>query len=1075
MKQSVCRTALLTGLAAALLAGFGQAEEAKKAETSTKAPAAKVAAPADEFDKAAIGALNWRSIGPYRGGRSVAVAGVSSQPSTYYFGGTGGGVFKTTNGGADWKPVTDGQIATGSVGAIAVAESDPNVVYVGMGEACLRGNLSRGDGVYKSVDAGKTWANVGLKDTQHIGAVVVHPQNPDLVYVAALGHAFGPNKDRGVFRSRDGGKTWEKVHYVDENTGAVDLAMDPSNPRVLFAGMYQIRRSPWGFDSGGPGSGLFKSTDGGDTWKKLEGEGLPKGVWGKIGVSVSGANPNRVYAIIEAEEGGVFRSNDGGKTWSKANDERKLRQRAWYYTHIFADPKNADTVYVLNVQFFRSQDGGKTFGVMRTPHGDNHDLWIAPNDANRMIASDDGGAHVSVDGGVTWTKQDNQPTAQFYHVIADDRFPYWVYGAQQDNSTVAIASRTSGAGIDRTDWYPVGGCESGYIAPKPGDANIVYAGCYDGQVTRYDHRTKQERDVTVYPENPMGWGAEGMKFRFQWTAPIVISPHDPELVYSAGNVLFQSRNGGQSWEAISPDLTRNDKSKLGPSGGPITKDNTSVEYYATIFAFAESKLEKGLLWAGSDDGLVHVSRDAGKSWTNVTPKDLPEWSMVSQIDPSPHDPGTMYLAVNRYKLDDNRPFAYVTTDYGKTWRKIVSGIPDGAFVRAVRQDPVNKNLLFAGTETGVYASFDNGTKWQPLQLNLPVVPITDLVVKDSDLVVATQGRSFWILDDMAPLRQISKATVAETTHLFKPSPTYRFSGLAFPIPNVGQNPANGALFYYSLKSDVKEGEEIVLEILDASGKLVRKFSSKPDPDKKAGGGFLAEFFGVSGPTDQLPAKAGLNRFSWDLRHPEASTFDGVILWGGGTDGPVAVPGTYQAKLTAGGTTVTEPFEVRKDPRLAATQADLQKQFELQMKIHDKLTATHDGIKRIRSVRDQLTSAMDRAKGTPGEKAVGDAAESLKKKLTAVEEALYQTKNKSSQDPLNYPIRLNNKLAALAGVVGSADTAPTDQSYAVYDDLAAKIDKELATLAEAMDKDVPAFVKLVKDQDVPAIVIRDDKK
>ena len=573
----------------------------------------------------------------------------------------------------------------------------------------------------------------------------------------------------------------------------------------------------------------------------------------------------------------------------------------------------------------------------------------------------------------------------------------------------------------------------------------------------------------------MGWGAEGMKYRFQWTAPIVISPHDPELLYTAGNVLFQSRSGGQSWEAISPDLTRNDKTKLGPSGGPITKDNTSVEYYGTIFAFAESKLEKGLLWAGSDDGLVHVSRDAGKSWTNVTPKDLPEWSMVSQIDPSPHDAGTMYLAVNRYKLDDNRPFAYVTTDYGKTWRKIVNGIPDGAFVRAVRQDPMNRDLLFAGTETGLYASFDNGVKWQALQLNLPVVPITDLVVKDGDLVVATQGRSFWILDDIAPLRQISKATVAEATHLFKPSPTHRFSGLAFPLPNVGQNPANGALFYYSLKSEVKEGEEINLEILDSAGKLVRKFSSKADPDKKPGGGFMAEFFGVSGPTDQLPAKAGLNRFAWDLHYPEASTFDGVILWGGGTDGPVAAPGTYQAKLTAGGATFTESFELRKDPRLAATQADLQKQFDLQMKIHEKLTATHDGIKRIRSVRDQLTSATDRAKGTPGEKAVAEAAEALKKKLTTVEEALYQTKNKSSQDPLNYPIRLNNKLAALAGVVGSADAAPTDQSYAVYDDLAAKIDQELATLKAAMDTDVPAFVKLVKDQDVPAIVIRDDKK
>ena len=1044
-------------------------------KASTEKKPAPDAATADTYDKAALQALTWRSIGPYRGGRSVAVTGVPSQPMTYYFGGTGGGVFKSTNGGADWKPVTDGQVGTGSVGAIAVAEADPNVVYVGMGEACLRGNLSRGDGVYRSTDAGKTWAHVGLKETQHIGALAVHPRDPDLVYVAALGHAFGPNPERGVFRSRDGGKTWDKVHYVDENTGAVDLAMDPTNPRVLFAAFYQVRRTPWSFDSGGPGSGLWKSVDGGDTWKKIEGEGLPKTPWGRIGVSVSGANPNRVFAMVEAEEGGLFRSSDGGKTWTKTNDERKLRQRAWYYTHVYADPRNEDVVYVLNVQFFRSQDGGKTFTVVRTPHGDNHGLWIAPNDPLRMIGADDGGAHVTFDGGATWSRQDNQATAQFYHVTTDDRFPYWVYGAQQDNSTVAIASRTSGIGIDLTDWYPVGGCESGYIAPKPGDANFVYAGCYDGQVTRYDHRTKQERDVTVYPENPMGWGAEGMKYRFQWTFPIVVSPHDAETVYAAGNVLFKSRSGGNSWEPISPDLTRNDTSKMGPSGGPITKDNTSVEYYGTIFAFTESRLEKGLLWAGSDDGLVHVSRDNGRSWTNVTPKDLPEWSLVSQIDASPHDAGTAYLAVNRYKHDDNRPFVYVTADYGKTWRRITGGIPDGAFVRAVRQDTVNKDLLLAGTETGIYVSFDNGTKWQSLQLNLPVVPITDLVVKDNDVVVATQGRSFWILDDISPLRQVSKATVTADAHLYKAAPAWRFFGLAFPLPNRGQNPPNGALFYYSLKNDVKEGEEVTLEILDAAGKSVRKFSSKADPDKKPRGGFLDEMFGITAPPDQLPAKAGLNRFAWDLRYPEASSFDGMILWGGGTDGPVAVPGAYQARLTVGGTTVTEPFEVRKDPRVEATVADFQKQFDLQMQIRDKLTEAHDAIKRLRAVRDQLASATDRAKGTPGEKAVADAAEALKKKLTAVEEALYQTKNKSSQDPLNYPIRLNNKLSALQGVVGSADAAPTDQSRAVYADLSAKIDKELAALKTALDQDVPAFVKLVKDQDVPAVVIRDEKK
>ena len=821
----------------------------------------------------------------------MAVAGVSSQPSTYYFGGTGGGVFKTTNGGADWKPVTDGQIATGSVGAIAVAESDPNVVYVGMGEACLRGNLSRGDGVYKSVDAGKTWANVGLKDTQHIGAVVVHPQNPDLVYVAALGHAFGPNKDRGVFRSRDGGKTWEKVHYVDENTGAVDLAMDPPNPRVLFAGMYQIRRSPWGFDSGGPGSGLFKSTDGGDTWKKLEGEGLPKGVWGKIGVSVSGANPNRVYAIIEAEEGGVFRSNDGGKTWSKANDERKLRQRAWYYTHIFADPKNADIG--LRAQRAVLPVAGRGQDLRRRcarPTATTTTSGSRPNDANRMIASDDGGAHVSVDGGATWTKQDNQATAQFYHVIADDRFPYWVYGAQQDNSTVAIASRTSGAGIDRTDWYPVGGCESGYVAPKPGDANIVYAGCYDGQVTRYDHRTKQERDVTVYPENPMGWGAEGMKFRFQWTAPIVISPHDPELVYSAGNVLFQSRNGGQSWEAISPDLTRNDKTKLGPTGGPITKDNTSVEYYGTIFAFAESRLEKGLLWAGSDDGLVHVSRDAGKSWTNVTPKDLPgvEHGQPDRpLSPRPgHDvPRGEPLQARRQpalRLRDHRLRQDLAQDRERDSRR-------GLRARGAPGPGEQGPSLRRHRDRGLRLLRQRGEVAAP-----PAQPARGPHHRPRGEGQRSRGRHPGpvLLD---PRRHRTLCGRSRRRRWPRPrtssSPRPPIGSPASPSPfrTSARTPPNGALFYYSLKSDVKEGEEIVLEILDAAGKLVRKFSSKPDPDKKAGGGFLAEFFGVPGPTDQLPAKAGLNRFAWDLRYPEASTFDGMILWGGGTDGPGGRP------------------------------------------------------------------------------------------------------------------------------------------------------------------------------------------
>jgi photosystem II stability/assembly factor-like uncharacterized protein len=1036
---------------------------------------------AGDLAREALRGLEWRSIGPYRGGRSVAVAGVPSQPHVYYFGATGGGVWKTADGGISWKPVADAALGTGSVGAIAVSESDPNFVYVGMGEACIRGNTSHGDGVYKSTDAGKTWKNVGLRDTRQIGKVRVHPKDPDLVYVAALGHAFGPNPERGVFRSKDGGASWQKVLFVDDKTGAVDLAMDPTNPRVLYAGFWQVVRKPWTFESGGPGSALYRSGDGGDTWTKLAAEGLPKGLWGRIGVTVSPARPERVWALIEAEDGGVFRSDDGGRTWQRLSEDRKLRQRAWYYTHIYADTKSADTVYVLNVRFFRSKDGGKSFETIRTPHGDNHDLWIAPDDPLRMVGADDGGAHVSFDGGQSWSRQDNQPTAQFYHVATDGAFPYRVYGAQQDNSTVAIASRTQSSGIDRTHWHDVGGCESGYVAPHPKEPGVVYAGCYDGLITRYDHRSGATRDITVYPDNPMGAGAEAMKYRFQWTFPIVVSPHDPGTLYVAGNVLFRTTNEGQTWQPISNDLTRNDPGKLGPSGGPITKDNTSVEYYGTIFAFAESPLEKGLLWAGSDDGLVHVSRDGGAHWSNVTPRELPEWSMVSQIDPSPHDAATAFLAVNRYKLDDFRPFVYVTHDYGKTWRRATGGLPEDAFVRVVREDPARRGLLYAGTETGVYFSLDEGARWRPLRLDwpekeaakpedakpgLPVVPVTDLVVKEGDLVVSTQGRGFWILDDLAPLRQMTPEVSAADVHLFKPRAAYRFFGGSSSRPGVGQNPPSGAILYYTLKAAPKESEELTLEILDAKGTPIRKVSSKPTEEDEPD-------FGDDGPKPPatLPARAGLNRYAWDLRYEEATKVKKMILWSGGVQGPLVVPGRYEARLTVAGKTFTESFEVQPDPRLATTQADYEKQLDLLIRIRDKVSAAHDGILKLRAARDQIDAAVERAKTGGENKAVAEAAESLKKKLTAVEEALYQTKNRSEQDPLNYPIRLNDKLGYLAGVVASADAAPTDQSYAVWEDLSAKVDLELATLKEALSTDLDAFNTVVRDQNVPAVVLK----
>jgi photosystem II stability/assembly factor-like uncharacterized protein len=1030
--------------------------------------AAAPPAPAAVDDADPLQALSWRGVGPSRGGRAVAVAGVPGQPLVYYFGGTGGGVWKTTDAGITWRNVSDGWLGTGSVGAVAVAPSDPNVVYVGMGESCVRGNVSHGDGVYRSTDAGKTWAHVGLRDTQQVGRVRVHPRDPDTAWVAALGHTFGPNAERGVFRTRDGGKSWSKVLFVDENTGVVDLALDPTNPRVLYAAAWQVRRLPWGFESGGPGSALYKSTDGGDTWTKLTGEGLPsKGVWGRIGVAVSPARPDRVWAVIEAEDGGVFRSDDAGRTWRRLNEDRKLRQRAWYYTHVYADTQNPDTVYVLNVGFFRSNDGGRTYSTIRVPHGDNHDLWIAPEDPRRMINANDGGANVSFDGGASWSRQDNQPTAQFYHVIADDRFPYYLYGAQQDNSTVAISSRPPG-GSGRNEWYPVGGCESGSIAPVPGDPDVVYAGCYGGMVTRYDHRTRQERDITVWPDNPMGHGAEGMRYRFQWTFPIVASRHEPGVVYAAGNVVFRTANGGQSWEPVSGDLTRNDPTRLGPTGGPITKDNTSVEYYGTVFAFAESPLQKGVLWAGSDDGLVHVSRDGGKGWTNVTPRELPEWSMVSQIDPSPHDPGTAWVAVNRYKHDDHRPFVYVTRDFGRTWRNVGGGLP--SFVRVVREDPVRRGLLFAGTETGVYVSFDEGGRWQPLQMDLPgrprlegkaaegaatllpVVPITDLVVKGADLAVSTQGRSFWVLDDISPLRQMVGKTAG--TRLFEPAPATRF--------------APGATFYYSLERAPREGEEVVLEVLDSSGQLVRRFSTNPPkeddpppPDDEDGPRR------DRGPT-KLPSRAGLNRFVWDLSGTPPKGFRNLILWGGLPDGAPAAPGRYSVRLSAYGQSDTRPLEVRRDPRAQATDEDLRRQHDLLAKIGGKLTETHEALARSRAAREQVAAAVQRAKGLPREKEIADAGEALRSRLTAVEETLYQTKNQSSQDPLNFPIRLNNKLSWLARVVASAEAAPTDQSVALHAELAGKIDAELASLKSLLETDLRAFNELAAQAAVPAV-------
>ncbi len=1053
--------------------------------------------PASSKESDPLKSLQWRLIGPFRGGRVTAVTGVTSQPMVYYFGGTGGGVWKTSDGGINWEPITDGSVfGTGSVGAIGLSDSDPNTIYVGMGESPVRGNVSHGDGVYKSMDAGKTWKRVGLEDTRQISRIRVNPRNSDIVYVAAQGHIFGPNEQRGIFRSKDGGKNWERVFYRSNKAGASDLILDPTNPNILYAAFWEVSRKPWNLESGGPGGGIFKSTDGGDTWTEItRNPGLPKGLVGNIGITVSPANPERVWAIVEAEDGGVFRSDDAGKTWTKTNEERRLRQRAWYYTRIYADPKNADSVYVLNTGFYKSNDGGKTFNGISVPHGDNHDLWIAADDPSRMIESNDGGANVSSNGGKSWTEQD-QATAQFYRVALDNDFPYNIYGAQQDNSTVRIASRTTDFGITRQHWYDVGGGESGWIAPSPKDSEIVYAGSYGGLITRFDHHTGQLRDVSPYPNNPMGAGADVLKYRFQWNFPLLFSPHDPNTLYTGANVLFKSVNEGQSWEVISPDLTRDDKTKQGSSGGPITKDNTSVEYYGTIFTVMESSVQKGVIWTGSDDGLVYVTRDGGKNWDNVTPPKsvMPEWIQINSIEASPTDAASAYVAATMYKWDDFKPYLYKTKDYGKSWTKITSGIPVNAFTRVIREDPNKRGLLYAGTETGLYLSFDDGANWQPMHFNLPLVPITDLAVhkRDQDLVAATQGRSFWVFDDLPVIHALKDAgglkAIAETK-LFRPEDSYRMDGGgASQLPataTVGRNPANGVVVYYSLKS--KPSSDVVLEFLDATGKTLRKFTAKapkpapspvpgsaavttPPEQPQAPSGEESESFGRGGAA-RVSTDLGLNRFVWDMRLDDAVKFPGMILWAGETRGPRIVPGNYQVKLTADGKTVTESFMVKADPRVAASAADYAKQIDLAMKIRDKLSETNNGIIQIRDVKKQVDDLLKRVKDQPNFKVIDEAGTKLKKGLTDIEEALYQTKNQSSQDPLNYPVRLNNKLAALGGVVTSADAAPTDQSYAVYTDLVSQIDAQLQMLAQLMKTEVPAFNQLVKDQNVPAVVVK----
>lgn len=1042
--------------------------------------------------------LEWRSVGPYRGGRVVAVAGDPVDRQRFYFGSTGGGVWRTTDGGLIWENVSDGYFKRASVGAIAVAQSDPNVIYVGMGETTIRGNVSHGDGVYKSTDGGDTWTHLGLAETRHIAKVRIHPQNPDLVYVAALGHAHGPNPERGIYRSRDGGKTWEHILFRSEKAGAIDLSMDPQNPRILYATFWEAIRKPHTFISGGEESGMFKSTDGGDTWTDISRKpGLPQGMLGKIGVAVSPARSGRVWAIVEAEDGAVFRSDDGGEHWLRLCEEGALRARAWYYQHIYADPCDAETVWVLNLQAWKSTDGGKTFVEVDTPHGDNHDLWFDPADPARLIESDDGGACISFNGGASWSTQYNQPTAEFYHVVTDNRVPYRIYGAQQDNTTICVPSRSSLAGITAGDWYDVGGGESGYIAVRSDDPDIVYAGSYQGLITRYDHRTRQSRNIAVWPELASGWGAGAQKYRFQWTAPLMLSPHDPNVLYTTGNYAFRSTDEGNSWQAISPDLTRNESSRLEASGGPITKDNTGAEYYGTIFAFAESPCERGLFWAGSDDGLIHLSRDDGQNWEQVTPQDLPEWALISIIEPSPHDPAVAYVAATCYKMDDFTPYLYRTRDYGKTWDLITSGIRENDFTRVVRADPARPGLLYAGSETGIYVSFDDGDSWQSLQLNLPVVPIHDLAIKDSDLIAATHGRAFWVLDDITPLREFNEQVRESAAHLFTPRPAIRFSTLggfshapergryilqtgatvivAFRDEkptgekfdrtlNAGQNPPDGVMVVYYLKEQ-PEGE-VKLIFLDANGREIESFSSEEAPADSQ----KKEEAKKKEKKIRVAKTAGTNRFVWNMRYPApAKVAEGFMGGDKGLVGPLAVPGTYQVRLVVGEQSQTVSFEIQKDPRVRATQSDLEAQFALLLEIRDRLSETHEAITTLRAIRRQVEEWEQRSEGREEQEAITKSAASLKEKLSAIEEELIQVKARARHDTLNHPAKLNAKLAALIGVTNSADAAPTRQIYEVFQSLTEQLQQQLKLLRECLETDLPAFNAVVRDSGLSAVV------
>lgn len=1020
-----------------------------------------------KYNDSLYNGLKWRNIGPYRGGRSLAVTGVVGDPMTYYAGAVGGGVWKTTDGGNTWNSVSDSVFHTSSVGAIAVAKSNSNVVYAGMGEVEMRGNISFGDGVYKSLDAGKTWNHIGLTESYAIGTIVVHPQNQDLVYVAAQGKIWGPtpNKERGLFRSKDGGKTWEKILYVDDTTGCVDVKMDPVNPAILYASMWKAWRTPYSLNSGGKGSGMYKSIDEGDTWKLIsENPGMPKGLKGKIICTISPVNHNKLWAIVENEQYGVYHSEDGGETWSRINTMNDLTQRPWYFSQIFADTKNENTLYVLNVRFFKSVDGGVTFNKLDNRHGDNHDMWINPDNANNWIMGDDGGPQITFDGGKNFTKQ-HLATAQFYHVNLDNDFPYNLYGPQQDNSSIKIKSRTAGSVISDNDWRSVAGGEAGYIVPDPTNSQITYGGEYDGVMTTFNEKNDQYHYISVYPEQNYGIGAEKYIYRFNWTYPISISPHNPKCLYATSNIVHRSFDGGQTWENISPDLTRHDPKTLKPSGGPITLDITGTETYATVFAFAESPVKAGVLWAGSDDGLVNVSADNGKTWTNVTPKFLPDWALISYVEPSHFDAAVCYVSATRYKSGDNKPYILKTSDYGKTWMMITNGLNENIYNRCVREDPTHRGILYAGMETGIMISFDDGANWQSLQLNLPNTPVHDIQVqtREHDLVIATHGRSFWILDDITPLYQLIDEMKNAKAWLYKPRDSYRFPGSSedqgeTEDPQEGQSLANGVILRYYLKT--KPDKELKLKFFTANGDSIITYSSIKDNKGKMVP-VAKEFYPnpKHTPSGLLKANAGMNVFIWDMRYPDAkadtsATFEASPL------GPKVIPGSYKVKLLLGDSVIMEQsFNVITDPRNPATVADLKEQFDLNAKICKKLNEIAKANAQIKQVSVQINSFIATITDSATAKPFKEKGKAIIDSIEAVKNELFNEKIQSDEDNLRFALKLEEKIATMNYQLQAADTKPTASMYTVYNSLSAQIDAQLSKLKNILDTKVPEFNKM----------------